>query len=235
MQIGDLIENEDNHLFALQMDTKFTSIIPFFATTHPNMSLMELVEAYGDSPSYYASFINWRLGNFMLSFQNESVAILNKLKSEKSNRSKIQVANIDHSVTNIVITSSNDMNSGTSNYNSGEKQLCDVSRVSEADTNLLSSQLSPKAGPSGLQVINQPSLTLPSPTASISSGSSKIVTNLSSNPCPSSISPKVQDTYQAQQDLLPNDVEIENMEMKTQMMKGIMTGMDQEGQTEVHQ
>ena len=83
MQIYDLIETEANHLFALQMDTKFISIIPFFATTRPNMCLMDLVESYGDSPSYYASFINMRLGNFLLSFQNESVAILNKLKSEK--------------------------------------------------------------------------------------------------------------------------------------------------------
>ena len=32
-----------------------------------------------------------------------------------------------------------------------------------------------------------------------------------------------------------DEMETEDMEMKTQMMKGIMTGMDQEGQTEVHQ
>ena len=173
------------------------------------MSLMELVEAYADCPSYYASFINRRLGNFKLSFQNESVAILNKLKSEKGNRSKIEVSNIDQSETNIVNTSSNVKSSDTSNYDSGEKQLCAVTKVSEANTNLLSSQLSPKAGPSGLQLINQPALTLPSPTTSISSGSSKIVTNLSSNPRPHSISPKVHDTHQAQPDPLPNDVEIE--------------------------
>ena len=79
-----MIETEGNELFTLQLDSKFTCIIPFFATSRPNMSMMELVEAYQDSPSYYASFINRRVGNFLLSFQNEAASILNKLRSEKT-------------------------------------------------------------------------------------------------------------------------------------------------------
>ena len=101
------------------------------------------------------------------------------------------------------------MISNTSNYNSDKKQLCDVTKVSVADTNLLFSQLSPKAGPSGLQAISQPSLSLLSPSASSSLSSSKIVPNLSLNQRPSSISPKVLNNYQAQPDPPPNGAELD--------------------------
>ena len=47
------------------------------------------------------------------------------------------------------------------------RQLSEVPIVSEADTDLLSFQLSPKAVPSGLQVLSQPLMSLSCPRASI--------------------------------------------------------------------
>ena len=40
MQKCDMIETEGKELFTLQLDSKFTCIIPFFATSRPNMSMM---------------------------------------------------------------------------------------------------------------------------------------------------------------------------------------------------
>ena len=60
-RIHEMIEEQADILFSLQMCEKYHCILPFFSSNRPNLSMMQLVDNFEKDPPFYASFMSRRL------------------------------------------------------------------------------------------------------------------------------------------------------------------------------